>query len=117
MRPKSPFAAFCLGLMLSGSFALPRGVFAQESAAEGAKRKVRTRVTPDFPPLAKEMHMNGKVKIEATVSPEGRVTSTKVVGGSPVLVPAAVDAAKQWRFESGPKETTEVLEFDFTSKK
>lgn len=117
MRPKSPLAAFCLGLLLSGSCAVPRAAFAQDSSVEGAKRKVRTRVMPDYPALAKEIHMNGKVKIEATVSPEGRVTSTKVVGGSPVLVPAAVDAVKQWRFESGSKETTEILEFDFTSKK
>jgi TonB family protein len=102
-----------LGLLLSGSFAVPGRIFGQDAPAEGAKRKVRTKVVPDYPALAKQMNVRGKVKIEATVSAEGRVISTKVVGGSPVLVPAATDAAKRWRFEPESKETTELIEFDF----
>jgi TonB family protein len=112
-RPRTPLAAFCLGLLLSGSFAVPGRIFGQDAPAEGAKRKVRTKVVPDYPALAKQMNVRGKVKIEATVSAEGRVISTKVVGGSPVLVPAATDAAKRWRFEPESKETTELIEFDF----
>jgi TonB family protein len=112
-RPMTPFAAFCLGLLLGGSFAVPGRIFGQDAPAETAKRKVRTKVVPDYPALAKQMNVRGKVKIEATVSPEGRVISTKVVGGSPVLVPAAADAAKKWRFEPESKETTELIEFDF----
>jgi TonB family protein len=100
-------------LLLSGSFAVPGRIFGQDAPAEGAKRKVRTKVVPDYPALAKQMNVRGKVKIEATVSAEGRVISTKVVGGSPVLVPAATDAAKRWRFEPESKETTELIEFDF----
>jgi hypothetical protein len=41
------------------------------------------------------------------------VISTHVVGGSPVLVAAASDALKKWKYEPGPKETTEIVEFDF----
>lgn len=85
----------------------------QEAAVESAKRKVKTKVTPEFPALAKQMNVTGKVKIEATISTDGRVTNTKVVGGSPLLVSSAVDALKRWRFEAAPKETTEIIEFDF----
>lgn len=112
-RPKTRLVAFCLGLLLSVSFAVPGRIFGQDAPAEGAKRKVQTKVVPDYPALAKQMNVRGKVKIEATVSPEGRVISTIVVGGSPVLVPAAADAAKKWRFEPESKETTELIEFDF----
>jgi protein TonB len=86
---------------------------AQETSTDAAKRKVKTRVVPDFPTLAKQMNVTGKVKIEATISADGHVTSTKVVGGSPVLVGAALDALKKWRFEAAPRETTEIIEFNF----
>jgi TonB family protein len=59
------------------------------------------------------MNVTGKVKIEVTISPDGHVTSTKVVGGSPLLVGAALDALKKWRFEAAPKESTEIIEFNF----
>ena len=86
---------------------------AQETATDAAKRKVKSRVVPDFPVLAKQMNVTGKVKIEATISADGHVTSTKVVGGSPLLVGAALDAVKKWRFEAAPKESTEIIEFNF----
>ena len=59
------------------------------------------------------MNVTGRVKIEATVSPDGRVTSTKLIGGSPLLVNSAMDALKKWRFEPAAKETSEIIEFDF----
>jgi periplasmic protein TonB len=68
---------------------------------------------PDYPAIAKQMKITGKVKLEATISADGRVVSTHVVGGSPILVGAATDALKKWRYEPGPKETTEIVEFDF----
>jgi len=39
-----------------------------------------------------------------------------VVGGSPLLVNAALDALKKWHFEPGPKETTEIVEFAFSGQ-
>lgn len=102
-----------VALFVSMSAALAPKTLAQATAPDTAKRKVKTRIVPDFPPLAKQMNVTGKVKIEATISPDGRVTSTKVVGGSPLLVGSALDAIKKWRFESAPKESTEIIEFDF----
>jgi TonB family protein len=105
--------ALAAALLLASSVATVVPVRAQESAAETVKRKVRTRTMPDYPPIAKQMHITGKVKLEATISADGHVTATHVVGGSPVLVSAASDALKKWRYEPGPKETTEIVEFDF----
>jgi TonB family protein len=102
-----------VALCMSMSAGLAPKALAQATAPDTAKRKVKTRVVPEFPPLAKQMNVTGKVKIEATISADGHVTSTKVVGGSPLLVGSALDAIKKWRFEPGPKESTEIIEFDF----
>lgn len=85
----------------------------QESSADEAKRKVKSRVEPEYPELARQMKLAGKVKIEATITADGRVSNTRVIGGNPVFVNAAIDALKKWKFEPGPKETTQVLEFEF----
>jgi TonB family protein len=107
-------ASIGLALLLGGSAILPLKTSAQDAASEAAKRKVRTRLTPEYPPLAKQMNVTGKVKIEATVAADGHVVNTRVVGGSPLLVNAALDALKKWHFEPGPKETTEIVEFAFS---
>jgi TonB family protein len=41
------------------------------------------------------------------------VKEAKVIGGHPVLANAALEAAKRWRFEPAPAETTGVVEFKF----
>ena len=87
---------------------------AGQSAA--TKRKVSHRITPDYPPVARQMNITGKVKIQAVVEPDGHVKSTHAVGGSPLLIQAAERALKDWKFEPSPKETTEVVEFDFTGQ-
>jgi TonB family protein len=113
MKPRVRSIGLVVALVLSTSAVLVPKALAQSTPVDTAKRKVKTRVVPDFPVLAKQMNVTGKVKIEVTISPDGRVTSTKVVGGSPLLVGSALDAIKKWRFESAPKETSEIIEFDF----
>jgi TonB family protein len=117
MKYRPTFATLGLALLLAGSAVLPPKVFAQDDASTGgAKRKVRDKVVPEYPPLAKQMNVTGKVKIEATIAADGHVMSTRVVGGSPLLVNAALDAIKRWRFEPAPKDTTEVVEFTFSGQ-
>jgi TonB family protein len=81
--------------------------------AQELTRKAKTRVAPMYPELAKRMSISGVVKVEVVVAPNGSVKSTKVVGGHPLLVNAAVDAVKKWRFETASEETTGVVEFRF----
>lgn len=113
MKYTLTFAALGLALLLAGSAILPPRALAQDASTDAAKRKVRSKVVPDYPQLAKQMNVTGKVKIEATIAADGHVVSTRVVGGSPLLVNAALDAIKRWRFEPAPKDTTEVVEFTF----
>jgi TonB family protein len=104
---------FSLVLVTAGILFMPRATLAQDT---GTKRKVSHRVVPDYPNVAREMNITGKVKIEATVEPDGHVKSTRAVGGSPLLVESAEKALKNWKFETGPKETIEIVEFDFTGQ-
>jgi len=105
-----------LALALGQSLALSPKGSAQENPAEATKRKVRVRAVPDYPQLARQLRVTGKVKIEATVTADGHVTTTRVIGGSPLLVTSAVDAVKKWRFEPAPKETSEIVEFEFNGQ-
>ena len=76
-------------------------------------RKVKSKVFPSYPELARRMSIAGVVKVQVVVAPNGSVKSTKVVGGHPLLVNAAVDAVKKWRFETASEESTGVVEFKF----
>ncbi len=93
--------------LLLGLAALAPAAFAQEG------RKVKQKVQPTYPALARQMHIAGTVKVEIVITPAGAVKSTKILGGHPLLAAAAEEAAKKWKFESGAGETTETLIFDF----
>ncbi len=90
-----------------------RWVAAQTGTTDEAKRKVKTKVSPPYPELAKRMSVSGKVKIEVVIAPEGQVKSTRVVGGHPLLVQTCQDAVKEWKFTPRAEETTQVVEFEF----
>ena len=88
--------------------------FAQSGATDENKRKVKTKVAPSYPELAKRMNVSGKVKIEVIIAPDGHVKSTRAIGGHPLLVQACQDAVKEWKFLAAPEESTQVVEFEFT---
>jgi TonB family protein len=109
MRP-SWIHKVLVGVALSsvlGTYALA------QSGSEESKRKVKTKVAPSYPELAKRMNVTGRVKIEVIITPDGRVKSTRALGGHPLLVQACLDAVKEWKFVAAPEETTQVVEFEF----
>jgi TonB family protein len=59
------------------------------------------------------MNISGTVKLVVVVAPNGAVKSTKVLGGHPLLVSAAEDAIKKWKFEAAAAEDSGVVEFTF----
>ncbi len=72
-----------------------------------------SRVVPTYPELANKMQITGTVKVEVLVTPAGKVKLTQVVGGSPVLAKAAVDAIEKWKWGPAPAETKELIELNF----
>ena len=53
-------------------------------------------VNPTYPEIAKQARVQGIVILEATISPQGKVTNVKVLRGIPLLDQAAIDAVSQW---------------------
>jgi TonB family protein len=110
VRGKRRWLAAVLWVISLGVFWVPSGSFGQQPELS---RKVKTKVTPLYPELARRMGITGVVKIQVVVAPNGAVKNAKVVGGHPVLTPAAMDAIRKWRFEPASEETTGVVEFKF----
>jgi periplasmic protein TonB len=53
---------------------------------------------PAYPSLAKTVHSQGVVKLEAVIAADGSIRNLRVVSGPPLLVEAAVSAVRQWRY-------------------
>lgn len=102
------FATLAIGLSLSAAS------FAQSATTDEGKRKVKSKVSPAYPELAKRMNVAGKVKIEVVITPDGRIKSTRVIGGHPLLVQACQDAVKEWKFVPAPEESTQIVECEFS---
>jgi hypothetical protein len=47
------------------------------------------------------------------VRADGPVKQVKVTGGHPVLAEAAAAAIMRWRYQAGPRETTESVKISF----
>ncbi len=102
------FATAFLGLaLMAGVLLLPA------QAQDELARKVKTKVPPSYPELARRMNIRGTVKVLVVVSRDGTVKDSRVVGGNPILVNSAVDALKKWKFEPATEESTGVVEFRF----
>jgi periplasmic protein TonB len=58
-----------------------------------------SRVDPVYPPLARQTHVQGTVLIEAVLDEQGNVVEAKVASGPPLLIQAALDAVRKWKYE------------------
>jgi TonB family protein len=55
-------------------------------------------VPPAYPDVAKQARVQGVVILEATISPQGKVATVRLLRGEPMLAAAAVEAVKQWEY-------------------
>jgi protein TonB len=84
-----------------------------------AQKAAISKANPDYPPMAKQMHVSGAVVVEAEVSPDGEVGKVAPVSGNALLSSAAVSAVKKWKFkpftaEGKPAKAVVRLSFNFT---
>jgi TonB family protein len=76
------------------------------------------RVDPAYPLEAKQKGIEGVVKIEQVIGPDGSVRRVKLLSGPPLLAPAALEAARYWRYfpallNGQPVETEQEITIDF----
>lgn len=81
--------------------------------------KLIFKPTPDYPPLAKMARIQGTVRLEAIIAKDGTIQDLKVLSGHPLLVKAALDAVKQWRYQptllnGEPVEVVTEIDVNFT---
>jgi TonB family C-terminal domain len=69
----------------------------QGGAVQAAK--LVNRVQPQYPPLARQTRISGTVRLHALISKDGSVQQLEVMSGHPLLVQAALDAVRQWRYQ------------------
>jgi periplasmic protein TonB len=56
------------------------------------------KVQPIYPPLARAARIQGPVHLRAIISRTGTIENLQVMDGHPMLVGAAIDAVRQWRY-------------------
>jgi periplasmic protein TonB len=57
------------------------------------------KVTPEYPSIAKQAHVQGSVILRAVIGKDGKVENVQPESGSPLLASAAVSAVKQWKYK------------------
>jgi protein TonB len=56
------------------------------------------KVLPTYPSLARSARIQGSVVLQAVISKQGLIENLRVLSGHPLLVPAAIEAVRQWRY-------------------
>ncbi len=82
-----------------------------------------TKVEPRYPDDARHAHVEGSVVLKALIGAAGDVEELTLVSGDPLLVPAAMEAVKQWKYkpfllgnEPVKMETQITVPFTLTAK-
>lgn len=100
-------------LLLGATLSFPSHGFSQQQD-QAQRRKVISKVSPEYPNMARNMNLRGTVKVEAVVSTDGIPKTVEIKGGHPVLAQAAVFAVRKWKWEKSPHDSTEVIEVNFS---
>jgi periplasmic protein TonB len=56
------------------------------------------KILPTYPALARAARLQGQVVLQAVIGKQGGIENLRVLSGHPMLVPAAIEAVRQWRY-------------------
>lgn len=89
------------GIISSTPVAVPKVATPQRvRVSQGVTQGLKIRdVKPSYPALARQARIQGTVLLQAVISKDGSIEGLKVLSGHPMLVPAAIDAVKQWKYK------------------
>jgi protein TonB len=86
----------------------------QSEAIKAAKQKV----DPEYPTMARQLHLEGAVELEAHIGENGSVEDVKPLTGNAILMNAAVTAIRKWKFtpflaDGKPSKAVADISFHF----
>ena len=84
--------------------------FGQQTESD---RKLTTRTPLVYPSLARNLNLEGSVRLRVNVAPNGVVKSSEVLGGNAVFSKAAQDAVINWKWAPAPQESKELVNLSF----
>jgi TonB family protein len=61
--------------------------------------KLIHKVQPEYPPEARNARIEGTVVLQATIAKDGTIWELHTISGPKELIPAAVKAVEQWRYQ------------------
>ena len=72
-----------------------------------------------YPALAKTAHVSGTVVLHAIIAKDGSIQELQFVSGPPLLMKAAMDAVREWRYRptllnGEPVEVDTTIDVVFT---
>jgi TonB family protein len=81
--------------------------------------KLISQPKPVYPPLAKQARISGVVHLQAIISKDGTMQDLRVISGHPLLIPAALEAVKNWVYQQTllngePVEVMTQIDVNFT---
>jgi len=76
--------------------ATPQRVRVSQGVTEGL---LVHKVTPTYPPLARQARIQGAVQLAALIGKDGSIQNLKVVSGHPMLTSAALEAVRNWKYK------------------
>jgi TonB family protein len=81
--------------------------------------KLVSQPRPVYPLEAKQARIQGVVQLTATIGKDGTVRNLEVIQGHPLLIPAALDAVRQWVYQptllnGQPVEVQTDIDVNFT---
>jgi TonB family protein len=86
--------------LMGGDSHAPAPVLQTLNVSQGVSRGLLVKKTqPVYPASAMQMHIEGTVELQATVSKSGDISGVKIISGDARLARAAVDAVKQWKYK------------------
>ncbi|MEO8127462.1 MAG: M56 family metallopeptidase [Bryobacteraceae bacterium] len=81
--------------------------------------KIISKVTPSYPPSAKEARIQGTVRYNVLIGVDGSIKNMELVAGHPLFVEVATPAVQQWKYSTtllngDPVEVMTVIDVNFT---
>lgn len=116
LGPALPPCDICLSATRPRGPGRDRPVTLSQGVTEGYLLR---KVEPVYPRIALLTGTHGEVRLHAIIAKDGTIQSLTVISGTPLLVEAAADAVRQWRYRPyllnhEPVEVETLITVNFT---